>query len=31
MTPTILLVAFLPAIIFTLWRVSCDGGRATHE
>jgi hypothetical protein len=31
MTPGILLFAFMPAIIFILWRVSCDGGKAPHE
>jgi hypothetical protein len=31
MSPGMLLIAFLPTIIFILWRVSCDGGRAPHE
>jgi hypothetical protein len=31
MTPATLLFAFMPAIIFVLWKVSCRGGRAPHE
>jgi hypothetical protein len=30
MTPGAVLLAFMPAIIFVLWKVSCRGGRAPH-